>query len=99
MKLLILYFGIVAVGYIVGNKKAKGKHFAWTGTIQNAAILLLVFFMGTNIGSDERVVGSLGTIGLKALAITIGAMVGSLAMTFLARKLVRLNKKGVSENE
>lgn len=99
MKTLALYLGMAAIGYVVGNKTSKGKHYTWPGKLQAAAILGLVFFMGTNIGSDERVVGSLGTIGLKALLITMGAIAGSVLFAFLARKLVKLDRKGLDENE
>lgn len=99
MNTLVLYLAMVALGYIVGNKTAKGKQLAWPGKIQSAAILALVFLMGTNIGSDERVVGSLGTIGLKAFFVTMGSIAGSVLFAFLARKLVKLNRKGLSDNE
>ncbi len=99
MKTLALYLGMAAIGYIVGNKTSKGKHYTWPGKLQSAAILGLVFFMGTNIGSDERVVVSLGTIGLKALLITLGAIGGSVCFAHIARRLVKLNRKGLGENE
>ena len=96
MGLLVLYLGITLVGYLVGSKLRKSeKNFSWTGKVQLVAIMLLVFMMGSRIGANEEVVASLGTIGLTALILTIFIFIGSVAAVFFARKLMKIDRKGV----
>lgn len=42
------------------------------------SLLIILFFMGSKIGMDEAIIGSISIIGLKALIIAIGSILGSL---------------------
>jgi len=47
------------------------------------AIYLLLFLLGVGVGTNQKVIQSLDTIGLQALLLTIGALVGSIAMGWI----------------
>lgn len=72
----IMTIGIV-LGYLIRSKtflvKLNDKFIMW-------AIYLLLFVLGITIGANEVIMKSLPTLGLKALAITIGGVVGSIVM-------------------
>ena len=52
------------------------------------------------LGSNEEIISSLGTIGLNALAVTLTSMVGSmLAVHALRKYLLKLNAQGRSCQE
>jgi len=75
----IMTAGIV-LGYFLRNKtrliKINDKLITW-------AIYLLLFILGVGIGANEIIMKSLPTLGLKALAITIGGVVGSIILAWL----------------
>lgn len=96
LKLLILYLGVALIGYFVGAKHTdKEKDYSWINKVTTGCLILLIFIMGARIGSDERVISSLQTIGIKAAVITIFAFAGSITGCFLVRKLFRMDRKGV----
>ena len=95
MNVLILYLGITVIGYFVGAfLRKKGIILSKIGVIQTVAITLLVFVMGSRIGSNEEIVKSLDTIGLIAFALTIFVLIGSVAAVFITRKLLGFDKEG-----
>ena len=70
----------IVLGYFLRNKtsliKINDKLVTW-------AIYLLLFILGVGIGANEIIMKSLPTLGLKALAITIGGVVGSIILAWL----------------
>ena len=60
-----------------------------------AALLLLIFTLGAELGANEEIVASLGVIGLNAFLITAAAMAGSLLAVHILRKyILKLDKHG-----
>jgi uncharacterized membrane protein YbjE (DUF340 family) len=51
------------------------------------AIYLLLFLLGIAIGTNEIIVRNLPTLGLKALLISIGGVVGSVLFASIAYHL------------
>ncbi len=93
---LLMYLMAVIIGYFIGRgARKKGLNFFWTGTVQTVAIILLVFFMGSRIGSNEEVVDSLDSIGLYALIITIIIDIFSVLMVSISRRVLGFNRFGV----
>ena len=62
--------------------------------LQTIALVALVFVMGARIGSEDEIVRSLDTIGLKALVITLFIMAGTVLTAFVVRKLLGFDKYG-----
>ncbi len=76
--ILTILSGIVA-GYFA-RKLPQTKH---VGSVISPIIMLLLFFLGVSVGANEQVVTNFGTIGLDALAITLGATAGSVLCAWL----------------
>ncbi|MEL7600348.1 MAG: LysO family transporter, partial [Proteiniphilum sp.] len=50
----------------------------YTGSLLSVAIMLLLFFLGLSVGSNEQVVNNFTSIGLDAFLLTVGGTAGSL---------------------
>lgn len=97
---LALYLGVIIAGVFIGSRKAVKKHkLKWLSVVQTIALILMIFMLGVEIGADDRVIASLGTIGLSALFITLLALAGSVLAVLLVRKLFRLDKKGMTKKQ
>jgi uncharacterized membrane protein YadS len=97
---LLLYLSIMAVGAIVGAKKlSPEKEYKWIGKIQFVAIVVLVLVMSIRIGADDRVINSLGDIGVSSFVITVLAMGGSVLGVYVLRRWLGLNRKGLPKDD
>ncbi len=100
MARLFLYLGVMALGVFLGSRKwMRSRTFPWIGKVQAVVLILLIFILGANVGSDQRVFDSLGTIGLSAAVITICTVVGSLLCVTLLRRLMGLGKDGRTKQQ
>lgn len=74
-----MVLGII-VGYFIRNRrllvKINDKLIMW-------AIYLLLFILGLSIGANEVIMKNLPTLGLKALALTLGGVIGSISLAWL----------------
>lgn len=87
--LFITFFG-VGLGYLLRKAtwlKYLSKSITYT-------IWFLLFFFGLQVGSNELVVNSLDTLGLKALVIAIAGCLGSSAAAWLVWKSVFKGEDG-----
>ena len=93
---LVLYLSLVAVGAFLGTRPVlRSRTLPWLGRFQTAALLLLIFTLGAELGANEEIVASLGVIGLNAFLITAAAMAGSLLAVHILRKyILKLDKHG-----
>ena len=96
LKLLAMYWSIMLACYFIASRlRHKAESFGFLNRILTFFIILLVFIMGLQMGADEEVTSSLGTIGLQAVIMTAMAVGGSMLFVFLGRKLFGLNRQGV----
>ncbi|WP_153639252.1 LysO family transporter [Prolixibacter sp. NT017] len=73
--LLLMVAGILAglwLGKFPSIMKVNDRLISW-------AIYLLLFLLGVSVGTNEKVIQSLDSIGLQALLLTVGALAGSIA--------------------
>lgn len=93
---LATYLALVAIGFFLGARPAlRARPLPWLSRFQTAALLLLIFTLGAELGANDQIVASLGTIGLNAFFITAASMVGSmLAVHPLRRYILKLDKLG-----
>ena len=93
---LATYLALVAVGAFLGSRPVlRSRRLPWLGRFQTAALLLLIFTLGAELGANEEIVASLGVIGLNAFLITAAAMAGSLLAVHILRKyILKLDKHG-----
>ena len=99
---LLLYIGMLALGILVGSRRSvRSRTLPWLGRLQFVALIVLIAILGVEIGADDKVISSLGEIGLSALVITVFALAGSLLAVTLVRRLLGLDRQGrtVSQRE
>ncbi len=66
------------------------------GKFQLASLYVILFVMGIKIGMDDNVIQFINVLGIEALALSIGAIAGSLVLTSVAVKTL-FNKKWEKE--
>lgn len=81
--LLLMTQGIV-LGYLIRNVSGAVKYL---DRLVNAAIYLLLLLLGISVGSNETIIRNLGTLGLTAIALTAGAVAGSVGLSYFTYKL------------
>lgn len=67
--------------------RAKQRIVSGNEKLITYAIYLLLFMMGVSIGSNEQIMNSLSTLGIVALIVSTGAIIGSILTGFLVFKL------------
>ena len=69
----------IAVGYLFRKKNTR-----FVSHVITALIWLLLFLLGIEVGSNPRIVmGSMQTLGIEALLLTIGGAVGTTLCAWL----------------
>ncbi len=98
MKLLLLYLGIVVIGYFIGSAMRKNnKKIVHIGKLQSISIAILIVLMGMRLGVDKEVIQGIKAIGGTAFLLTLFVMGGSVLGFFVVRKILGIDKKGVKE--
>ena len=86
--LLLMTLGMIS-GYFLRNKP---KIIQISEKATSVVIYLLLFLLGVGVGLNKIIVSNMGTIGLQALFITLGAMFGSLLLAHFTYKLFFIPK-------
>lgn len=68
----------IATGILTGYLLRNSKLIKHNSNMMSGVIMILLFFMGVSVGSNEQVVNNIATIGLDALILTAGGTLGSL---------------------
>ena len=92
-KIILVMFSGVAVGYLLRN--AIGTERISTST--TVTIILLLFLMGCEIGSDDNVMRNLSSLGGEALAIAGAAVAGSIVAARAAYSVIGRQRGGDDE--
>lgn len=79
-----MMFGGILCGYLLRKKQVP--HVQQVTTV---LIWVLLFLLGLNIGSNEQIIHSIGSLGIEALLITVFATFGSLIGAWLLWRKVR----------
>ena len=79
IKLLAFYWSVMLACYFIASRlRPHAARFAFLEKVLTCFIVLLVFFMGLQMGADPEVTSSLGTIGLQSVIITVLSVGGSI---------------------
>ncbi len=96
LKLLAMYWSIMLACYFIASRlRHKAEQFGFLNKVLTVFIVALVFLMGLQMGADEEVTSSLGTIGLQAVIMTVLAVGGSILFVGFGRKIFGLSRQGV----
>ncbi len=98
MKYVVLYWGVMVIGYFFGSKFRNIKeNFFWVSIIQMIFISVLVFLMGLRMGCNDEVIANIGSIGLEALFITVVLMAGSVIAISVTRRFFNMDKYALNK--
>lgn len=85
-KVLALMILGIGVGYLF-----RKRNLSFISRLITLLIWILLFVLGLEVGSNPQIVSNLGKLGLDALIITVGSLLGSIILAALLWKFV--NKK------
>ncbi len=77
--LVALLLGGLA-GYALRERKAVLKHL---DRITFYSVLALLFFLGLSVGANDVIVSNLHSLGLKAFVLSVSAVIGSAAASWI----------------
>ena len=91
-----MYLSFCVVGYVLGIplRKVKNK-LGWVGTAQSASVIALVFIMGIRIGSNEQIVGNLGSYGIYSAIYTLVILFMSALAVSIVRRFLKMDRYGL----
>ena len=81
--ILVLMLAGILTGLILNNYPAIVKI---NEKLLNLAIYSLLLLLGIGVGSNEKIIGNIYTLGFQALIITLGAITGSVLLCWLIYK-------------
>lgn len=84
LTVVIIMISGILVGYLI---RSFGKLVRVNDKLTTWAIYALLFLMGIGIGANRVIMGSLHTLGLKALLIAIGGVSGSILLGWLTYRV------------
>ena len=87
---ILMMLGGILCGYLLRKRQIMLQ-------VQHLTMVLiwaLLFLLGLNIGSNEQIINSLGSLGLEALLITVFATTGSLIAAWLLWKYINRTNTG-----
>ena len=87
--LLIMIAGIAA-GFLLRKKKNFAKY---TDIIIVWLIYILLFLLGVSVGANKVILNNLDNLGFKALLLSVGAVSGSVFISFFVYKHFFKNDK------
>ena len=95
MSLVFLCLSVGILGFVTGRKIIpKDSKLKWLDSLLMVLIVVLLLILGAEIGSDENVVSSFGSIGFIAFILAVFAIAGSIIMVTLTRKTLGIDKWG-----
>jgi len=81
---IVLLIAGILVGFLLRNYR---RIIVLSAKLTDAAIFLLLFFLGVSVGMNQQVVSNFRNIGLQAVLITLLATLGSVLVTYLFYRL------------
>ena len=84
MQVLLFLAGGVFVGYLLRSRKSV---LAVAGRATTWSLYLLIFLLGISVGTNDAVVRALGRLGMQALVLSAGGIVGSVLVGCLVSRM------------
>ncbi|MEA4980500.1 MAG: LysO family transporter [Petrimonas sp.] len=89
---MVLIIALMLSGILFGYLFKK-KKITWISRVITLLIWVLLFLLGIDVGSNQAIMSGLHTIGLEALVITVGAVLGSVVGARLLWKWINKDLK------
>lgn len=81
--IIIMLCGVLA-GRVTGMRCRPA-----VSRVVTALIWILLFMLGVEVGADRRITGNVLTLGLDALAVAAGSVVGCVLFSWVMWRMVR----------
>jgi uncharacterized membrane protein YbjE (DUF340 family) len=81
--ILIVLTGGIVLGFLMRNHE---RMIRTADRIMNWTIYLLLFLLGLSVGVNETIIRNIHTIGVRALILTAGAIVGSVIVSYIVSR-------------
>ncbi len=94
MPVLIL---VLISGFLIGRLFTDNPVIVFSKKLISPIVLALLFFMGVLIGANENLLSNFAQLGLNALIIVTGALVGTISLTIVFGRL--LSKKQIQKEK
>ena len=86
---MINVIALFTIGTFLGFLLRKRKGIIrFTDYITNWSVYTLLFLLGLSIGINTTIIKNIGTIGIQAFIFAVGAIGGSIILTFVVEKLL-----------
>ena len=77
LALILLFVSGAGLGILLRKRKGLAP---WVEKLTQAVVCALMVVLGISVGANPQVMQNLGSLGLQALALTVGAITGSILM-------------------
>lgn len=78
----------LAGGYIGHKFKFSEAKVSFLQKLQTVAVLLILFFMGINLGSNEKLLSNLDMLGFRSLIFAISGIIFSIVPVIIFWKII-----------
>lgn len=95
MKILLLYWGIMLSAYFSASKlRRRLGGIKFIPHITMGIVYVIILLMGLRMGANREVIGSIGSIGISAVFITVACVAGSMVSVFALRRFFGMDRYG-----
>ena len=93
MASLALYWSVMIACYLLASRLRRyADRLGFVNTLLSISVYALVLLMGLRMGANPEVTGSLGTIGVQALLVTVLTMTFSILAVFAVRRALHIDR-------
>lgn len=88
MLVTIMPFACIGIGLLIGIQNLPSKIYRGVDGITTAALIVLMFTIGGNVGTNQEVIDKIGIVGINCLVTSLMAISGSVAFAFIVEKTI-----------
>ncbi|MFA5032097.1 MAG: LysO family transporter [bacterium] len=78
--IIILLLSGILFGFLLRGKKGL---ITFADKLTNWTIYLLLLLLGIAIGSNDKIINNIGDIGINAIIIALGTVIGSILVSYI----------------
>lgn len=87
-----LIIGFLALGILIGYKGLLSENLnRFNNYLTMGGLFLLLFTMGVKMGINQQIISNLNSLGLKAIILALGSVLGSVILVFIFE--LRFNRR------
>lgn len=80
-------FVSMGIGLLLGIRSQPTYFYKAADVISTVSLILLMFIIGGNVGTNDKVISEIGIVGLNCIITCFCAIVGSIALCWIIEKL------------